>query len=323
MKQKENTKKNSDSQSKKFIFVGLIFIIFALVLSNVWALGFYKPKMAQNENSEIDKYNFLNPARKYINQEDLIINFQPLRDYLNDKYEADPNVSVYFEYLPTGASIAINKDAEFYPASLLKVPVAMAVAKKIEKGEWKWTNELVLMPTDKDEKFGTLYKEPSNSTHTIEELVNRSLSDSDNSAHFMLVRNLEMEEMKDVYDHMGLEGFLETEGSLSAKRYSVMMRALYNSSYNTEDNSQKLLSYLSQSPFDDYLQTGLSKDVSFAHKIGVDGDKKIYLDSGIIYAKDRPYLLTVMTKNKDEQTAKKIMADISEKVYNYVIDFKE
>ena len=88
----------------------------------------------------------------------------------------------------------------------------MAVAKKIEKGEWKWSNELVLMSTDKDDKFGTLFKEPTNSTHTIEELVKRSLSDSDNTAHFMLVRNLEMEEVQDVYDHMGLPGFLETKG---------------------------------------------------------------------------------------------------------------
>jgi len=44
--------------------------------------------------------------------------------------------SVYFEYLPTGANISINKDAEFFPASLLKVPVAMAIAKKIDKREW-------------------------------------------------------------------------------------------------------------------------------------------------------------------------------------------
>ena len=79
---------------------------------------------------------------------------------------------------PTGSNISLNKDAEFYPASLLKVPVAMAVARKIEKGEWKWTKQLVLMSTDKDDKFGTLYKEPTNSTHTIENLVRRSLSDS-------------------------------------------------------------------------------------------------------------------------------------------------
>ena len=309
---------------RKIVFITLIALIVVLAATNTWAIFYYAPSLAGNsENYSNDKYNLLNPARKFIKQEDLIINFQPLRDYLNDKYEADQNVSIYFEYLPTGASISINKDAEFYPASLLKVPVAMTVAKKIEKGEWKWTNELVLLSTDKDDKFGTLYKEPANSTHTIEDIVQRSLSDSDNTAHFILVRNLEMEEMRDVYDHMGLGGFLETEGSLSAKRYSVMVRALYAGSYISDENSQKLLTYLTQSPFDYYIQSGLSQDVPFAHKIGVDADKKVYLDSGVVYTQSRPYILTVMTKNKDEQKAKEIMKDISEKAYNYVKEYKE
>ena len=309
---------------RKIVFITLMALIVVLAATNMWAIFYYAPSLAENsENYSNDKYNLLNPTRKFIKQEDLIINFQPLRDYLNDKYEADQNVSIYFEYLPTGASISINKDAEFYPASLLKVPVAMTVAKKIEKGEWKWTNELVLLSTDKDDKFGTLYKEPANSTHTIEDIVRRSLSDSDNTAHFILVRNLEMEEMRDVYDHMGLGGFLETEGSLSAKRYSVMVRALYAGSYISDENSQKLLTYLTQSPFDYYIQSGLSQDVPFAHKIGVDADKKVYLDSGIVYAHNRPYILTVMTKDKDEQKAKELMKDVSEKAYHYIKDYQE
>ncbi|HBB56990.1 TPA: hypothetical protein DEW47_03945 [Patescibacteria group bacterium] len=297
----------------------LYFIILILISSNFFAY-FFKPKSSDVVK---DKYNLLNPAREFIKQEDLIINFQPLRDYLNDKYEADPNISIYFEYLPTGSNISMNKDAEFYPASLLKVPVAMAVAKKIEKGNWKWTNELVLMSTDKDDKFGTLYKEKTNTTHTIEDLIKRSLVDSDNTAHFILVRNLEMEEIEDVYSHIGLDSFLETNGSLSAKRYSVIVRALYSASYANEDNSQKLLSYLSQSSFYNYIQSGLPQDILFSHKIGVDEDKKIYLDSGIVYEKDRPYILTVMIKDETEQKAKEIIKDISEKVYNYVKEYKE
>ena len=315
---KYKPEKQSEKKTERYVFVAIFLV--ALGVTNV---GTYFLGSSAKVEIASSKFSLLNPARAFIKQKDLIVNFQPLRDYLNDKYEADPNISIYFEYLPTGASIAINKDAEFYPASLLKVPVAMAVAKKVERGDWKWTNELVLMSTDKDDKFGTLYKEPSNSTFTIEELVRRSLTDSDNTAHFILVRNLEMEEMKDVYDHMGLAGFLETKGSLSAKKYSVLMRALYSASYTTEENSQKLLSYLSQSPFSSYSQSGLPKGVSFAHKIGVDESRKVYLDSGIIYEKNRHYILTVMTKNKDEQIAQKIMADISGKVYNYVKDYDE
>ena len=315
---KYKQEKQTEEKTKRYIFTAIFLVV--LLATNTGAYFFGSSMKDEIASS---KFSLLNPARAFIKQKDLIVNFQPLRDYLNDKYEADQNVSIYFEYLPTGASIAINKDAEFYPASLLKVPVAMAVAKKVERGDWKWTNELVLMPTDKDDKFGTLYKKPSNSTFTIEELVRRSLTDSDNTAHFILVRNLEMEEIKDVYDHMGLKGFLETEGSLSAKRYSVMIRALHSASYISEENSQKLLSHLTGSPFKDYIQSGLPQDVPFAHKIGVDEDKKVNLDSGIVYEKDRPYILTVMIKDETEQKAKETIKDISEKVYNYVKDYEE
>ena len=174
---------------KHIIFI-IIICVFA-VANSATAILYFKEKN-NTTTKESDEYFFLNPARKFIEQEDLIVNFQPLRDYLNEKYEADPNISVYFEFLNTGSNITISKDAEFFPASLLKVPVAMAAAKKIEKGEWKWNNKLVLMSTDKDDKFGTLYKEPTGSIFTIEELVRRSLVDSDNTAHFILLRNLEL-----------------------------------------------------------------------------------------------------------------------------------
>jgi beta-lactamase class A len=318
-------KKNSEEPIKnKKINWWLVAVIFVLLATNGWLSYFYiKNRGSDSVVSENDKYNLLNPARKFVKQEDLIINFQPLRDYLNEKYEADQNISIYFEYLSTGSNIAISKDAEFYPASLLKVPVAMAVAKKIEKGEWEWTNELVLMPADKDDGFGTLYKEASNSTHTIEELVRRSLSDSDNTAHFMLVRNLEVSEIEDVYDHMGLKDFLNTDGALSAKRYSIIFRSLYNSSYLSEENSQKLLSYLSQTPFKEYIQSALPQDVVFVHKIGISEDEKVYLDSGVAYLKNRPYILTIMVKDKSDDKSKEIMKDISGKVYTYISSYKD
>ena len=139
----------------------------------------------------------------------------------------------------------------------------------------------------------------------------------------MLVRNLEIEEINAVYEHMGIKDFLDTDGRLSAKRYSVILRALYSSSYLSEENSQKLLSYLLESEFDDYLQSGLEKDTVFSHKIGISEEEKVFLDSGIVYAKGRPYILTAMIKNETEQQAKEIMKNISEKVYNYVREYKE
>jgi len=42
-----------------------------------------------------------------------------------------------------------------------------------------------------------------------------------------------------------------------------------------------------------------------------------------VHEKSRPYILTVMAKNKTKQQAKETMKDISEKVYNYVKEYKE
>lgn len=316
-------KNNPQNKIWKYVIIFLTVGFLMSVAFNVYLFWSKQNNIEAGIGKINDKYNLLNPARKFVKQENLIINFQPLRDYLNDKYEADPNISVYFEYLPTGSNISLNKDAEFYPASLLKVPVAMAVAKKIEKGDWKWNNELVLMSADKDKTFGTLYKEPSNSTHIIEDLVRRSLVDSDNTAHFILLRNLELSEVSMVYDHMGLEDFMKLDGKISAKRYTVILRALYNSSYLAEENSQKILSYLTQSPFKDYIQGGLPQDIVFAHKIGISGAEKVFLDSGIIYEQNRPYLLTIMIKNKDEQKSQEIMKDISRKIFDYVRNYKD
>ena len=312
----------SDVRWLKMKTITLVVIVAVLVVANVTTATLWqKAERLTSDVNQSDKYSLLNPARNLIEQKDLIINFQPLRDYLSDKYETDPNVSIYFEYLPTGANIAVNKDAEFYPASLLKVPIAMAVVKKIEDREWKWTNELVLLPADKDKEFGTLYKESSNSTWTIEELIRRSMSDSDNTAHFILLRNLEQGEIEDVYDHIGLKGFLDADGNISAKRYSVILRALYNASYINEENSEKLLLYLSQSQFGEYIESGIPDDLIFPHKIGINYNERVFTDAGIIYAQNRPYLLIVMTKNKEMQEAKDLMKDISKSVYEYVTSY--
>lgn len=317
---------NKKSEKNKNINIKIVFLLALLVILSTalfWTYFFHIPQKLSKAGEDINpKYELLNPARKFVKQENLIVNFQPLRDELK-KFEGNKNISIYFEYLNTGANISVNKDAEFWPASLLKVPVAMAVAKKVERGEWRWDNKLVLMASDKDEKFGTLYNEPTGSTYTIEELVKRVLVDSDNTANFILVRNLEESEIIGVYDHIGLKDFFYASGSIGAKKYSVIFRALYNSSYLSEQNSQKLLGYLSQTQFKNYIQNALPQDVIFSHKIGEDIEKGVYLDSGIVYLKNRPYVLTVMINLKDETEAEGMMKEISGHVYEYVNGYNE
>src|SRR3972149_9138706 len=102
-------KNNPQEKSRKYVII-LSAVVAALLASNAILLFKNKSSGESAGSAGGDQYNLLNPARKFIKQEDLIVNFQPLRDYLNDKYEVDKNVSIYFEYLSTGANISLNKE---------------------------------------------------------------------------------------------------------------------------------------------------------------------------------------------------------------------
>lgn len=266
--------------------------------------------------------SLLNPARGIIDKKDLIINVQPLRDRLNE-IGNDPNISIYFEYMNTGANIAVNKDTDFFPASLLKLPVAISAVKKIESGQWKWSNELVLMDTDKDEAFGDLYKQPVGSLFTIEELIKKSLVESDNTAHFILLRNLDPKEYEETQRQLGLDDFISKDGKISAKKYAVILRQLYNAAYLSPDNSERLIEFMTESPFNEFLAAGLGKDkVRFSHKIGIGSKDNVYLDAGIVYLPNRPYILIFMMNSPDVEKAKMTAQKVSREAYEYVKNYK-
>lgn len=292
-------------------------VIIALVLTNALTLGFLLKKTPAEQAS---RYPLIDIARSYIPQENFIVNIQPLREKFNQivQSEGPDSVSIYYEFLNTGANIQVNNDLHFYPASLVKVPSALVAMKKVEDGQWHMDSRLVLFDEDKDSRYGDLYKQVSGTSFTIEELLKALLTKSDNTAHHMLMRNLSEDELDELRDAIGLNDLFDEKQEVSAKEYSRLFRALYNSSFLSRDGSQRVLTWLTQTPFDKTLPAGLPQDTVFAHKIGEDDVEKNYLDSGIVYLPNRPYLITVMIKKYDQKQAEDIMRRISQAAYDYV-----
>jgi len=332
----KNFDKNKREGNKKaliyFILLGLMAVFIVLTYA------FYVPGLKNNQRRFVSRYPFLNPSSALIDKDNLLVNFQPLREALIRKYEKrdDYLISLYFEYLPTGANISLNKDEKIWPASLIKIPVAMAAMKKVETGKWKLTNELVILDEDKDSEFGTLYQKPTGTNLTIEEFLKETLAHSDNTAHFVLLRNLDGDELEDVYSHLGLDDIIEAlkkapkaesiDNRITAKRYSVFFRSLYNSTYLLPEYSQLFLGILKDAP-KEHLSRGLPPEVVFVHKIGVRTDEAVFADAGIVYVLGRPYLLTVMIQKKDKMPAasgeiEKLFEEISKEIYDYVSEAK-
>lgn len=331
MKYQQNKKEEIPRQGNKVRDFIIAFLF--LVLGGVYF--FYIPYIRNEVELFREKYLFLNPSTALIEKEDLIVNFQSLRESLVEKYEktkGDYLVSLYFEYLPTGANINTNKDEAMWPASLIKIPVAMTALKKVQDEKWKLDNELVIMDEDKDKSFGELYREPTGTTFTIERFLRESLVNSDNTAHFVLLRNLDPNEVEDTYIHLGLEDAFkvlkenpdakEGDNRITAKRYSIFFRSLYNATYLTPEYSQFFLNILKDTP-KEYLSQGLPSYITFVHKTGVRAEEGVWADSGIVYIPGRPYILTVMIQSKDnspnaEDGAKEIFRDVSHEIYEYV-----
>lgn len=317
----------------KPLFLITVFALMVFILLYTYVV--YIPSLEGKKTRLLGQGSYLNPSLTLIGKENMIVDFQKLRESLTKKYENHNEylISIYFEYLPTGSNISINKDEKIWPASLIKIPVAMAAMKKVESGVWKLDNELVILDEDKDSEYGVLYKEPTGTTHSIQKFIEESLINSDNTAHFVLLRNLDGGELEDVYIHLGLDDIIdalkknpkkdaEVDNRITAKRYTIFFRSLYNSTFLNPEYSELFLSTLGKAP-KELLSKGLPNDVMFVHKTGVRVDEAVRADAGIVYVSGRPYLITVMVQKKnkkvlDEESVGMLFENISKEIYTYV-----
>lgn len=270
-----------------------------------------------------NKYPLLSKRVFIEDSNDLIVNFVPLRkalkDYVSDQ---DGRVGVYFEYLPSGSSIGANDTEEVKLASLSKVPLAMSILKKIEKGELSLETKITLKKEFLDSKFGDLWKKGEGAIFSVEELIEQSLKHSDNTAYEALFSLLNENEVIDVYNALEIEVKGRDDNvTVSPKSYSSIFRSLYLSTYLKREDSQYILEILSDIIFKDKIPAGVPSSVLVSHKIGVfnriDTPDKVYTDCGIVYYPLRPYILCIFVQDT-EMSATKHMQFISKMVYGYV-----
>lgn len=262
-------------------------------------------------------------------QNDIIINFVALRKELrNQIYGEGGDIGLYFEYLPSGISIGINDTEEIRLASLAKVPIVMAIFRKVELGDIKLSDKVVLSEKHIDKNFGDLWKREIGTTFTVEELIQHALVESDNTAAEMLSSLLSFKDISDVYDNLEIE--VEPDSALggvvvSPKSYSSIFRNLYLSSYLEEEDSQYILDTLTKTIFKDKITANIPKNIPVSHKIGVINREgslgNVYTDCGIFYVPNRPYILCMFVKRPEEE-ARKWMSGISYMIYSYIMIVK-
>ncbi len=305
----------------------LVVLISCSMLVNIilvaYILSYPRPTQKSELNVKQETLKYLSQRVFIENPNDYVINFVPLRKELNAYTDTlDTSFGMYFEYLPTGVSIGINEKESYILASLLKVPLAMAVYKQIEKGDLKSDQTLEVKKEHLDPYFGELWKAGPGQTLTTTQALQETLINSDNTAKNVLFSAIPEGSLENVFDSLDIPKELTNNSPVvTPKNYSSVLRSLYLSSYLKPEDSNEILSLLTRTPFSDKLAAGVPKDVKVAHKIGVhEGENKdtsIFTDCGIIYYPKRPYILCMMTRSPEKDTQKN-MKNVSKIIYDYI-----
>jgi beta-lactamase class A len=339
MKFFEKLKQNS-RWSNLSIILNVFFIIFLVYFffptnKNILNISFTRES---NQN-----YKFISPL---LDCEDSsasassIIFYSKADNFLDNLIKKDglQTASVYYRDLNNGPWYGYNEKEYFIPASLIKLPIMIALFKYAENNPFILNKEVMVkqnevsgelsqnIKAEKQVKVGVKY--------SMLNLVNYMIEQSDNIALGAVTDNFPYKNYLDeVFKQVGVDTQVENDDVvLRVKDYASFFRVLYNASYLSKDNSELALKILSESIFSDGLVAGVPKNIVVAHKFGernflqnglipdtnLQENTKQLHDCGIVYYPGKPYVLCVMTRGNDFKSQEKSISKISSYFYNAV-----
>lgn len=317
---------------RNYYIISIVFILIIIIAS--YASYSYGKK----ENECSGEYKLVNKSLNCGNEHVITkVNYAALKNRLNFYIESKKtageltNASIYFIDLEDGPVMGLNENENYSSASLLKLPVVMAIYKLAEEKYPGLLEKEVQFSVDMDHKQNEqYYKSPIKlevgKKYKINELIFNALVYSDNMSIEVLMTFLtELTGSEDIIfqtlKDLGLTAPDDkSDKDISTRIYASLFRILYNSSYLNPESTEKLLHVLLESGFNKGIETGLPKDVGLANKFGErkTGDEVQLHDCGIVYFPDNPYILCVMTNGSDYQKLESVITEISKMVYEEV-----
>lgn len=282
---------------------------------------------------EIGRYTYINPLLECEAADGLVDGRKENFQHALEKYASHmkqekrlTDLSVYFRDLNNGPAFGINEQGEFFPASLLKVPIMMAYYHLAEQDSsileiqiaFNQTKDFGILPAIVPRESLVLGE-----SYTVDDLIRRMIVFSDNQALSLLSERLPLPIIEDLFAMLGVGGdvLVNANSKLTVKEYAGFFRILFNSSYLSREYSEKALALLATTDYHDALSAGVSEGIAVAHKFGEAGTGNIERqlhDCGIVYFPNHPYLACIMTRGYDTEALKNSIRDISRFIYEKI-----
>lgn len=244
---------------------------------------------SEKNDSEENTSNTNNSIPKAESKLDKII---PAIDEIVGEYK--DNIALYYYNFDSDETYCFNEDRYYLSASLRKVPLVMQVLDKVNSGELSLDTLVEYKDLDYAGGTGILQNEEYIGSRTIQELVELSMTESDNIAFNMLNRLCGYTLIEYTNNMLGQNCMIEENGyiKLTAKHNFEIMFNLYTNP-NNNPYYEIIIDSLKDTAFNSSINKYLPED-TVAHKIG--SFYRSYHDSGIIFG-DETYILIVLTRD--------------------------
>jgi beta-lactamase class A len=259
---------------------------------------------------------------------------QQIQSYINTQNIAGLNsTSVKFSDILQSEGFTINPDELYDPASLTKVPLAMAYYDIAEQDPSILSDQIEYTGTpnlDANEQIRSAVQLMPGQSYSVETLIEHMIRYSDNNAEQLLADHLSatgnLKALNALFGDLGVKVNPDNTDYMTVQSYSLFLRVLFNATYLDRDYSEKLLQLLTQSDFSQGIDSGVPNNISVAEKFGYaripDAQGNIIgaelQNCGIIYHPHHPYLLCIMTKGSDIPELERVIENISQIVFQTI-----
>ena len=320
----------SSSERRKTFFNCIIalVIILSITLNIILIIRVTDTKSITGNAVLIDpaKENLLD---RNVQNDKTILHYTELSKAIDEEIQAhgsSENFAVFVQDAKTGAWMGRNEKMGFAPASLMKIPIMLAILKKVDRKEISLDDTLIIREEFIDYAYGNARERKAGDRVSIRDLLEGMIRYSDNTAKNALKSELTVYELDEVFQHVGIPNpyTSETEEGekVSVRAYIRLFKALYYSTFLSEDLSTLGLNLTTNTQVENLISEGVPVDIEVAHKFGIYDDqvseKKLLHDCGIVYHKENPYFICIMTKNTDIVMSADFIQKVSKHTYDFV-----
>jgi beta-lactamase class A len=220
---------------------------------------------------------------------------------------------LYVWDLDEDSGYGIRPDEQFFAASTIKIPIMVAVYRKVDEGELEFSQEVEIQEEDWAAGAGWLQWEKAGTKQTVGDLLLLMMTQSDNVAANALVRTVGgADHVNEVARSMGAEdtvlyqkvsserGVVPALDNRSTPRdMATMMQQIAEGKAASEKSCGYMIDLMHENGLDWWLDKGLPSGVDAANKAG--WLYKVYDEVGIVENDDRRYVIAILSKHGEAE----------------------